>query len=54
MKEQTAAFPSFKIYSSVALVVLSLGTLVLGVFPLDSWDLAIKAAGSVLMTFHGG
>lgn len=54
MKEETAAFPSFKIYSSVALIVLSLGTLVLGVFPLDSWDLAIKAAGSVLMTFHGG
>jgi hypothetical protein len=24
------------------------------VFPLDSWDLAIKAAGSVLMAFHGG
>ena len=54
MKEETVAFPPFKIASSVALVVLSLGTLLLGVFPLDSWDLAIKAAGSVLLAFQGG
>jgi len=48
------AFPSFKLASSVALVILSVGTLVLGVFPFDSWDLALKAAGSVLFALHGG
>jgi NADH-quinone oxidoreductase subunit N len=54
MKEETGAFPSFKLASSVALVILSVGTLVLGVFPFDSWDLAVKAAGSVLFALHGG
>ncbi|MEQ9619215.1 MAG: NADH-quinone oxidoreductase subunit N [Deltaproteobacteria bacterium] len=54
MKEETRTFPSFKIASSFALIVLSVGTLVLGVFPFDSWDLAIEAASSVLLAFHGG
>jgi NADH-quinone oxidoreductase subunit N len=54
MKEETVSFPSFKIASSVALVFLSVGTLVLGIFPFDSWDLAIKAAGSVLLVVRGG
>lgn len=54
MKEETVAFPSFKVASSVALVVLAVGTLLLGIFPLDSWDLALKAAGSVLVAFNGG
>jgi len=52
MKEETEAFPSFKLASSVALVILSVGTLVLGIFPFDSWDLAVKAAGSVLFALH--
>lgn len=54
MKEETVSFPSFKIASSIALVVLAVGTLLLGIFPLDSWDLALKAAGSVLVAFNGG
>jgi len=54
MKQETVSFPSFKLASSIALVVLAVGTLLLGIFPLDSWDLAIKAAGSVLVAFNGG
>jgi hypothetical protein len=54
MKEETTTFPSFKFASSVVLIVLCIGTLVLGVFPFDSWDLALEAAGSVLLAFKGG
>jgi NADH-quinone oxidoreductase subunit N len=54
MKEETTTFPSFKFASSIVLIVLCLGTLVLGVFPFDSWDLALEAAGSVLLAFRGG
>jgi len=54
MKQETVSFPSFKPASSIALVVLAVGTLLLGIFPLDSWDLAIKAAGSVMVAFNGG
>ncbi len=54
MKDETAAFPQFKLASSIVLTVLCLGTLVLGVFPFDSWDLAMEAAGSVLVAFKGG
>jgi len=53
MKEGTTTFPSFKLASSIALIVLTLGTLVLGIFPFDSWDMAIKAADSVLLAFNG-
>ena len=54
MKEDTATFPSFKPASSIVLIILCLGTLILGVFPFDSWDLALEAAGSVLVAFSGG
>jgi NADH-quinone oxidoreductase subunit N len=54
MKEETTTFPSFKFASSVVLIFLCIGTLVLGVFPFDSWDLALEAAGSVLLAFKGG
>ena len=54
MKEETASFPSFKIASSFVLIILCLGTLILGVFPFDSWNLAIEAADSVLLAFRGG
>ncbi|MCK5709594.1 MAG: NADH-quinone oxidoreductase subunit N [Deltaproteobacteria bacterium] len=54
MKEETTTFPPFKFASSIVLIVLCLGTLVLGVFPFDSWNLALEAAGSVLLAFKGG
>ncbi len=54
MKEETTTFPSFKFASSIVLIFLCLGTLVLGVFPFDSWNLALEAAGSVLLAFKGG
>jgi len=54
MKEETTTFPSYKFASSVVLIVLCIGTLVLGVFPFDSWNLALEAAGSVLLAFKGG
>ncbi len=54
MKEETTTFPSFKFASSVVLIVLCIGTLVLGVFPFGSWNLALEAAGSVLLAFKGG
>ncbi|MEX1000416.1 MAG: NADH-quinone oxidoreductase subunit N [Thermodesulfobacteriota bacterium] len=54
MKEETTTFPSFKMASSIVLIILCLGTLILGVFPFDSWDLALQAAGSVLVAFRGG
>jgi len=54
MKEETTTFPPFKFSSSVVLIFLCIGTLVLGVFPFDSWRLALEAAGSVLLAFRGG
>ena len=54
MKEDTTTFPSFQPASSIVLIILCLGTLILGVFPFDSWDLALEAAGSVLVAFSGG
>ncbi len=54
MKEETTTFPPFKFASSIVLIVLCLGTLVLGVFPFNSWSLALEAAGSVLLAFKGG
>jgi NADH-quinone oxidoreductase subunit N len=54
MKEGTSPFPSFKLASSIALIVLAVGTVLLGIFPFDSWELALKAAGSVLMAAKGG
>ena len=54
MKEETTTFPSYKFASSVVLIVICIGTLVLGVFPFNSWNLALEAAGSVLLAFKGG
>mgnify|MGYP002623750786 CR=1 FL=1 len=54
MHENNTVFPSFKLGSSVALIVLTLGTLLLGIFPMVSWDMAVEAAGSVLVAVGGG
>jgi NADH-quinone oxidoreductase subunit N len=50
MKEESVVFPLFKPVSAVALAILTIGTLLLGILPLYSWDLAIKAADSFLLT----
>ena len=54
MREEESPFPSFKVASSLVLIVLSVATVVLGIFPFDSWDLALKAAGTVLTAAKGG
>lgn len=54
MHENNTVFPSFKLGSSVALIILTLGTLLLGLFPMVSWDMAVEAAGSVLVAVSGG
>lgn len=54
MKPEANPFPSFKLASSIVLVILSVATVALGIFPFDSWDLAVQAAGSVLTTARGG
>ncbi len=51
MREEKAEFPQFKPTSAVALTILTIGTLILGIAPLYSWDLAIKAAESFLPAF---
>jgi NADH-quinone oxidoreductase subunit N len=50
MKEESVVFPLFKPVSAAALAILTIGTLLLGILPLYSWDLAIKAADSFLLT----
>jgi NADH-quinone oxidoreductase subunit N len=52
MREESVVFPSFKLSSAIALVILTIGTLLLGILPLYSWDLALKATGSFLLTFQ--
>ena len=47
MKENKFDFPQLKIASSVAIVLLSLINVFLGIFPLHTWDLALKAANSI-------
>lgn len=54
MRPETNTFPSFKVATSIALIVLSIATVALGIFPFDSWDLALKAAGTVLAAAKGG
>ncbi|MGE5445552.1 MAG: NADH-quinone oxidoreductase subunit N [Ignavibacteriales bacterium] len=49
MREGKVEFPSPQPASAVALTILTIGTLILGVFPLYSWEFAIKAAGSFLL-----
>ncbi|HEX3035487.1 MAG TPA: NADH-quinone oxidoreductase subunit N [Thermodesulfobacteriota bacterium] len=53
MREETVEFPSFKPASAVALTILTIATLILGIFPFYSWDLALKAADSFLLAFQG-
>ncbi len=53
MKEDKAAFPSFRLGSSAALTILVFGSLFLGVFSFASWDMAIRAAGSILVAIGG-
>lgn len=47
MKESRYSFPQPKIASSVAILLLSLINVFLGVFPLHTWDFALKAANSI-------
>ncbi|MFQ5786611.1 MAG: NADH-quinone oxidoreductase subunit N, partial [Thermodesulfobacteriota bacterium] len=48
MKEDNIQFPSFKPASAFAITILTIATLILGIFPFHSWDLALKAAVSFL------
>lgn len=48
MKENRFEFPQLKVASSVAIAILCLLNLFLGIFPLQTWDFAIKAANSIL------
>ncbi|NIV43233.1 MAG: NADH-quinone oxidoreductase subunit NuoN [Candidatus Dadabacteria bacterium] len=47
MKENKFDFPQLKVASSVAIAVLCILNLFLGIFPLHTWDLALKAANSI-------
>jgi len=51
MREEKVEFPRFKPASAFALTILTIGTLILGILPLYSWDLALKAARSFLPAF---
>ncbi|GBD39196.1 NADH-quinone oxidoreductase subunit N [bacterium HR37] len=48
MREEQMEFPAPQPLSAFAIAILSLGALILGIFPLYSWELAIKAAGSFI------
>lgn len=48
MQEEEVKFPSFKPASAFAITVLTIATLILGIFPFYSWDFALKAAVSFL------
>lgn len=48
MREEQMEFPAPQPLSAFAIAILSLGTLILGIFPLYSWELAIKAAESFI------
>ncbi len=52
MREEKVEFPSFKPISAVALTILTIGTIILGIFPFYSWDLALKAADSFLLALQ--
>ncbi|MCI0453667.1 MAG: NADH-quinone oxidoreductase subunit N [Candidatus Dadabacteria bacterium] len=52
MREEKVEFPSFKPTSAVALIILTIGTIILGLFPFYSWDLALKAADSFLLALQ--
>jgi NADH-quinone oxidoreductase subunit N len=51
MREERIEFPSLKPFSALALTILTIVTLLLGVFPLESWNLALKAAGPLLQNY---
>jgi NADH-quinone oxidoreductase subunit N len=51
MREEGVEFPGFKPASAFALTVLTIGTLILGIVPFYSWDLALRVAGSFLPAF---
>jgi NADH-quinone oxidoreductase subunit N len=46
MKENKSPFPQLKIASSIAIFVLALINVFLGIFPMHTWDYALKAANS--------
>jgi NADH-quinone oxidoreductase subunit N len=48
MREEQMEFPAPQPLSAFAIAILSLGALILGIFPLYSWELAIKAAESFI------
>lgn len=51
MKEEKFEFPSLKPYSALALTILTIVTLFLGIFPLQSWNLAVKAVAPLLQNY---
>jgi NADH-quinone oxidoreductase subunit N len=51
MRDEKIEFPSLKPFSAVAITILTIVTLLLGVFPLQSWNLALKAAGPLLQNY---
>jgi NADH-quinone oxidoreductase subunit N len=51
MKEEKIEFPSLQPFSALALTILTIVTLLLGVFPFQSWNLALKAAGPLLQNY---
>jgi NADH-quinone oxidoreductase subunit N len=51
MREEKIEFPSLKPFSALALTILTIVTLLLGVFPFQSWNLALKAAGPLLQNY---
>jgi len=52
MKEEIFGFPHKKITSSIALIILTIVTMIMGIFPFNSWDQALKAADSLLITMN--
>ncbi len=51
MRDEKVEFPSLKPFSALAITILTIVTLLLGVFPLQSWNLALKAAGPLLQNY---
>ncbi len=46
MKESKFEFPQLKIASSIAILILALINVFLGIFPMHTWEFALKAANS--------
>ncbi|MBI4228529.1 MAG: NADH-quinone oxidoreductase subunit N [Deltaproteobacteria bacterium] len=51
MRDEKIEFPSLKPFSALAITILTIVTLLLGVFPFQSWNLALKAAGPLLQNY---